>query len=796
MKRAVLTALAVLIASLLGARSATAATYTVDVCTGGNGTGVNNLFERVGPDQDACFSGRGLAAATRAGAPGLSSSGWQVAAPAGTSIAGFAMQYRAEWIGSGFGAAVDDGTSWLAGQCLAGLPCGWLSSVPAFAAYGWVALNRTGLARNTLRLITSCTSAGGCPSGSATAWFSDIHVTFDDPSPPTVAYTGGELVNAPWQRGAASVAYSATDNSGIRRTRLWLDGAPKDDQPRTCDYTRALPCSGASGTRTVDTSALADGMHTFAIEARDATDVNAGKPKERAFFVDNHAPVAPVVSVDGGEAPRSTRRWTLRWPNPIGQIAPVARAHYRVCPVAGGACWTGSAGVPGGEQATIDGDFGITTAGEYSATVWLEDAAGNADAAVASAPVRLRYDGGVPGRAQPSGPGRWLGAAEATTHRVPIAMAPGAFVPASGVAGYAVTHDGSAPGTAITLSGAQGTYGPPAGGWPAGTVRVRARAISGSGQAATEIGETTLRVDRLAPSLGAEGRGAPADWQPGPVDVRLTATDAPGGSGMGAAEDGDPVEAGGHVAYSLDGAALVKVRGDEAVVRVAGNGRHSLAYRAYDVAGNVSAERTLTVSVGDPADAPWPPPLGFWAINHAPASTFTAAAHFAASCPAAAVLTPVRDTYVDQSQPDAAFGSASSLVVRSGAGANARALLGFALPAAGGCVVDSALLRLHAAAGGAGGRTLAARRLASSWSAADTTWSTRPGASGDAATVPGAAGWVELDVTEQVRGIYRHGDDGLVVRDATEGSTPAAGQAFSSSEGQAQLRPQLVVSFR
>jgi hypothetical protein len=785
------------------ATPASAATYTVDTCDGGNGTGANNLFQRVGPWQDPCTAGIGLTSETRAGAAPLSPSGWQMAAPAGTTVAGFTLGYLAQWQGAGYAAQVDDGSAWLAGQCLAGLPCGWLSSPapPTIASFGRAQLTRSGLSASKLRLITFCTSAGGCPSGFVRGFFSDIHVTLTDNSAPAVSYTGGELVSDSWRRGTQGVTYTASDNSGIRRTRLWVDDVLKTDSPRTCDYSKPVPCSGVDDAYAVNTSTLADGVHTFGVEARDATDSNSTRPN-RSFFVDNHAPAPPVaVSVDGGQAPRSTRDWTVRWTNPPDQSAPIATANYRVC-AAAATCTTGTHPVPAtsggsGQQATVTGDFGITQAGDYTVTLWLTDAAGNVDAANVSAPVQLRYDGGVPGRAQPRAPaGRWLDGAGATTYAVPIAMAQGAFVPASGVAGYAVTRDGSDPGTAIVASGAQASYGPPAGGWSNGTVRVRARAISGTGQASAEVGEAILHVDRLAPSASAEGQGAPGTWQPGPVTVRLLATDAAGGSGMGAADDGQPVEAGGHIAFSLDAAPLQKVAGDEAAVTVTGAGTHTVVFRAYDVAGNVSADRTITIGIGDPSDAPWPPPVGFWAKRSNPGATFAAATSFGGPCPAGATLTPNRDTYVDQADASARFGAAGSLLVRSGPGAAARALVGFAMPPTGGCAVLSARLRLHASSGAAG-RTLVVQRLASSWAAADATWDTRPGAAGAGASVasPAGTGWVEVDVTEQVRAIYRHGDDGLVVRDAAEGATPTAGQVFDSSEAAPADRPQLVLAF-
>ena len=182
--------------------------------------------------------------------------------------------------------------------------------------------------------------------------------------------------------------------------------------------------------------------------------------------------------------------------------------------------------------------------------------------------------------------------------------------------------------------------------------------------------------------------------------------------------------------------------------------------------------------------------MASWPFSHRPAG----APSFGSACPAQAALAPARDTYVDQAQPASPNAAAAQLVVRSGAGQNARALLAFDLPSANGCVVTAATLRLHAG-GSAAGRTLEIYRLGSAWDA-DVTWDTRPGASGDAATATSSTdGWVSFDVTRQLRDIYRYGDNGLLVRDAHEGADPPAGQAFDAGEAVPELRPELIVAF-
>jgi hypothetical protein len=778
-------AVALVVAGLAFAAPVLAGTYTVSACSDGFGTGQNHLFTPIGSLQGGCSSGYGLWSEPRIPLAGGSNTGWLMRAPAGTLITSFSLGYFTEWTGDGYGSQVDaDGFA--AGPCFPGLTCGWLPSQPLYQSYGWTDLARTGVSSGLLQLISYCRTGGGCPSGWVHSYFSNIEVGLTDPSSPAVAFTSGQPAAGEWVRGTRTLGYSASDNSGIRRTRLRIDGVLKSDDVRSCDYAWAIPCSSVAGSYAVDTTQLTDGARTVEVEARDATDSNS-KSASVLLPVDNHAPVAPEVTVDGGESARATPEWTVRWTNPPAQAAPITRAHWRVCRSDGNGCSTGSASATG----SITGSFGIAQPGDYTIELWLEDAAGNADASRTSSAVHLRFDDGAPGAAAPREPERrWLGGVEATTYRVAIAMAPGATLPASGIAGYGVTTDGTTPGTSVTAPGATAEYGPPPGGWPDGTVVVRARAISGAGVPSAEVGQTVLHVDRLAPATSAEGQGG--DWQPGPVVVRLMARDEPGGSGMGAADDGEPVEAGGHLAYTLDAGALKEVAGDEAEVVVAGNGTHAITLRAYDVAGNVSADRVLTVRVGDPLDAPAAALSGFWASSRNPRTTFAAAAGFGSSCPALATLTPSRDAYVDQGQPDSAFGHGTALLVRSGAAVNARALLGFAMPAAQGCSLLSARLRLSSATGAG---AVEAIRLGSSWDE-EVTWRSRPGSTGAAAVArDGGGGWLEFDVTEQVRAMYRGADDGLVVREVTEGTTPPAGLSFGSREGVPAERAQLVVSF-
>lgn len=71
------------------------------------------------------------------------------------------------------------------------------------------------------------------------------------------------------------------------------------------------------------------------------------------------------------------------------------------------------------------------------------------------------------------------------------------------------------------------------------------------------------------------------------------------------------------------------------------------------------------------------------------------------------------------------------------------------------------------------------------------TWNNQPATTGISSYATSRAGWVEWNVTDQViAGAYY----GFRIRDAAEGATTAATQAFASYEAVAH-QPQLVIAF-
>src|SRR5207248_436244 len=123
-------------------------------------------------------------------------------------------------------------------------------------------------------------------------------------------------------------------------------------------------------------------------------------------------------------------------------------------------------------------NISVPEPGDYTAQVWVGDEAGNVNPANKSSSVHLKFDDAPPGDAAPTSANHWIGAREAATLGQRIAMEPDALIPASGIAGYSVTTDGTDPDASIDVAGQDATY--PLRELPEGMTIFKVRAISGS----------------------------------------------------------------------------------------------------------------------------------------------------------------------------------------------------------------------------------------------------------------------------------------------------------------------------
>jgi hypothetical protein len=638
-----------------------------------------------------------------------------------------------------------------------------------------------------ISIVASCFTLTWCNGSVMPAWDSQFGnataavqlrsatVRVSDSSAPAASVSGGDLVAGGWVRGLRSLTYSASDNVGIRVARAYVDGVERASETLPCDYTRAAPCGPANARPlSIDTALLPDGERTLRVDAVDSAG-NVGSSAPKVIQVDNHAPAAPAGVTVEPSSWSGTNRFDVRWTNPGGQGSPMAKAHWSLCAAEGaGTCTTGTAA---GTNIDSLGGLSVPAAGAWSLNVWLEDAAGNSNAANASAPVTLRFDDAVPDAPRLAVPRGWVNAGDLSVG------VSGGSAGASGLAGYSVTRDGSDPDATVDLANGE-SYSLRE--LVEGVTTVKARSVSRAGVAGATA-RAVVRVDRTAPTTKLLGAGDPLTPHPGPTTVTVSAADAL--SGMAAAEAGEPVTSGAYVAYTLDGGPETLVAGDEAQVPVASEGVHTLAYRAVDVAGNGAAGVERRIVIQGPLDGPHEHAF-FWDLRTNPHTTFTAASRFGPPCPEAATATADRDASTAEHDPDAAA-PAQPLRVDSTGPKRSYALLGFPLPAAPDCTVASATLRLTVLTTTPPTR-VAVYRAAAAWSEESITWNTQPGTAGYAATVPDAepGKWVDVDVTEQIRAIYRHGDNGLQMR-AIDGAL-----TFGSRESAALSdRPRLTVSF-
>jgi hypothetical protein len=229
-----------------------------------------------------------------------------------------------------------------------------------------------------------CSDSGGCPNGGTAPRASlDINsskITLFDPSPPAVAIAGGQLVDGGWHGGATQISVNGLDNTGIRAARALIDGDARFSATNSlpCDFSKPVPCSQAQSANVdINLAGLADGQHAVVGQAEDGSGNPATSPAQ-TVYVDNTPPAAPIgAHLTGGIGWRSGNSFTLAWTNPPESYAPIAGAHYRVCPQSepdtSSRCTTSS-------LATVNVDrlaFKVPGPGAWRVQLWLYDAAGN-----------------------------------------------------------------------------------------------------------------------------------------------------------------------------------------------------------------------------------------------------------------------------------------------------------------------------------------------------------------------------------------------------------------------------------
>jgi hypothetical protein len=214
--------------------------------------------------------------------------------------------------------------------------------------------------------------------------------TVVDTSPPGVSITrDNPFTRGAWVQGTQQVNYAALDNVGVRLARPVFGGVAYGDTPRPCNYALPVPCVNGPASISVNTERLREGTQALTVQAEDSA-ANLGASAPATVRVDNTAPGAVAVSVDGGAGWRNRNSFDLTWANPPeGDRAPIAAARYRVCRAGDANCLSGERLGLGIDQ--ID-DLVVPGPGEWQVRLWREDAAANQEPANASVPLTLRYD--------------------------------------------------------------------------------------------------------------------------------------------------------------------------------------------------------------------------------------------------------------------------------------------------------------------------------------------------------------------------------------------------------------------
>jgi 5-hydroxyisourate hydrolase-like protein (transthyretin family) len=192
-----------------------------------------------------------------------------------------------------------------------------------------------------------------------------------------------------WVGRAQSVSYDASDNVGVKLAFAIVGGTRRESHARPCDYSGRAPCPNGWGSIQVDTRQLSEGTQPLVVQAVDAAD-NPTASQPVTVRVDNTAPGAVPVSLEGGEAWRAQNDFDAVWENPDeGDRAPITAAHWRLCRIGASDCSTGSRQ---GEAIARLSDLAVPGPGAWELRIWRADAAGNSEPANASPPVALRYD--------------------------------------------------------------------------------------------------------------------------------------------------------------------------------------------------------------------------------------------------------------------------------------------------------------------------------------------------------------------------------------------------------------------
>ena len=422
----------------------------------------------------------------------------------------------------------------------------------------------------------------------------------EDTVPPGTPVLEGRAADGDWVGGMAQLTVGETDvGAGVDRTTVAVDGQQvlsdsicEPGQDGNGYVGRMAPCDPLElRNLNLDTtsSAFHDGPgNQVRVCTHEYGFAGASSCTTKSMRVDNVAPTAPQdLAVSGGPGWQRDNDFELTWNNPSQAHAPIVAATVVISGPGGSSSTTRS--TPGIES--IDG-LTVPAVGEYTASVYLRDAAGN-ESAASAATAQLRFDDTRPPASHPEKANGWLSRTDITNgYRQAWQRAREAELPPSGITGYAVAVNADAssdpcganqqgsicPVTEFGIDANSRTLG--LDDLAEGSNWVHVVPVSGSGMRAAEVGRTELKVDLTDPITRLSG--PVSGWVNHPVSLRVDAED--GLSGMNDTDD-FPDDEPPRTVLSIDGSEVEEFDADvEGFVE--GDGSHLVEYWARDLAGN------------------------------------------------------------------------------------------------------------------------------------------------------------------------------------------------------------------
>ena len=257
----------------------------------------------------------------------------------------------------------------------------------------WFPFDIGGLGTSRIAALVVCASSCRRDALHGFMAMSHVTVTLEENGAPGVAIAGGSVVQGGWRRGLQDVLVEAWDFIGTRRTEVSVDGGSPTSRFNACDDTRAVPCPNGTYTHLVNTRILEDGAHDFRVTAVDSAENRASR--DTTIYVDNTGPSSPrALATARGGAWQARNEFTLRWDNPPQSAAPIAGATLAVCPVGQpdlelGGCPTVTR--YSGRDLDQIHNIEVPRPGQWTARLWLRDAAGN-ELMDSAAETTLRFD--------------------------------------------------------------------------------------------------------------------------------------------------------------------------------------------------------------------------------------------------------------------------------------------------------------------------------------------------------------------------------------------------------------------